>query len=100
MLSNFKPLHASRGIFLERLEQSPGFEKPKLAGELYDRQALEQEAARLIDGHRRIEYDIWAEEPKINARTALFEELTAKGHLSRVEFSEHPDTVNQRTLQR
>ena len=85
---------------LETLEQTDLLNGPKLAAEVYDRQALEDEAWGLIAGHQRIEHDSWPQEPEINARTALFEELTAKGHLSRIEFSEHPDIVNQRTLQR
>jgi hypothetical protein len=61
---------------------------------------LGQEAEGLIAARERIEHDNWENEPEINARTALFEELTAKGHLSRIVFDGGIDITNQRTLKR
>lgn len=74
--------------------------RPKLASELYDRHGLEQQAIALIESRQKPEHDNWELEPDINARTAIFEELTAKGHLSRVEFDEAPEIANQRALRR
>ncbi len=71
-----------------------------LAAELFDKPVLEEKARRLIQERRAIEHDRWEQEPEINARTAIFEELTAKGHLSRVEFDEPPELTNERTLRR
>jgi hypothetical protein len=85
---------------LETLRQTEEFLKPRLAAEIYNRQVLEARARNLIESRDRIEHDRWSQEPEINARTAIFEELTAKGHLSHIEFNDHPDVINQRTLQR
>lgn len=74
--------------------------RPRLAAELFDKPALEERARRLIQAHEAIEHDNWEQEPVINARTAIFEELTAKGHLSKVEFDEPPELTNERTLRR
>jgi hypothetical protein len=84
------------------LQYETTVEQPQaiLARERYDFSWLESKARHLIDSHPRIEYDNWEKEPEINARTALFEELTAKGHLSRVEFDEPADITNERTLRR
>jgi len=71
-----------------------------LAGDIYNRRKLEQQACNLIESRNKIEHDSWESEPQINARTALFEALTAKGHLSRVEFPGQIDDVNQKTLER
>ncbi len=74
--------------------------RPRLACEIYDQPTMEQQAWLLINSRDQIEHDRWEQEPSINARTALFEALTAKGHLSRIEFNEPPELTNQRTLQR
>ena len=74
--------------------------RPRLAAELFDKPALEETARRLIQGREVIEHDQWEREPEINARTAIFEELTAKGHLSKVEFDEPPELTNERALRR
>jgi hypothetical protein len=74
--------------------------RPQLAYEVYDRRKLEDRARFLIGNRARIERDRWPAEPELNARTALFEELTAKGHLSRIEFDDDINSVNHRTLQR
>lgn len=84
---------------MERYE-SVEFNKPRLASELYGMQGLERRAAALVESRPRLEHDDWQLEPEINARTAIFEELTAKGHLSRVEFDGHPEIANQRSLRR
>jgi len=85
---------------LEKYERGLEPSKVKLASELYDREVLELAAWQLIKDAQKIEHDHWEQEPEVNARTGIFEELTAKGHLSHIESSEHPDIVNQRTLQR
>ncbi|MBX4197332.1 hypothetical protein KW801_02110 [Candidatus Saccharibacteria bacterium] len=85
---------------METKERSLEATRPKLASELYDHSSLEQMAWSLIESRQGLEHDHWQQEPEINARTAIFEELTAKGHLSRIEFDETPDVINGRTLQR
>ncbi|MBI2285664.1 hypothetical protein HYU82_02480 [Candidatus Saccharibacteria bacterium] len=85
---------------MEREAQTIETRQTQLASELYDRGELELRAWKLIQNRERIEHDSWEREPEINARTAIFEELTAKGHLSRVEFEEQPDQVNTRALRR
>ncbi len=74
--------------------------RPRLASEIYNRQSLEEQAVSLIESRQKPEHDSWQLEPRLNARTAIFEELTAKGHLSHVEFDEAPETANRRTLRR
>lgn len=71
-----------------------------LAREHYDLALIQARAQELIDSHEAIEHDNWELEPEVNARTAIFEELTAKGHLSRVAFEGGIDDVNQKTLRR
>lgn len=71
-----------------------------LASEIYNIETLEAQAWQLIKLHDRIEHDRWDGESQINARTALFEELTAKGHLSRVEYDCDAATANRQTLLR
>jgi len=88
---------------LQTLEQSRGYEtdaQSQLAAERYDVSMFEAHARHLIEAHYQIEHDNWLAEPQINARTALFEELTAKGHLSRVEYQCDAETANRQTLQR
>lgn len=71
-----------------------------LAAELYDLTEVRQRAAELIQAQSEIRHDSWEREPEINARTALFEALTAKGHLSVIESDEPLEHVNQLTLRR
>jgi len=85
---------------LERLEAKREIVRPILANEIYDRQELEAQAVRLIENRQQIEHDQWEREPEVNARSGLFEELTAKGHLSVIESEESVDETNQRTLRR
>jgi len=85
---------------LEKGESISDELRPSLAAELFDKLALEEKARRLIHEREAIEHDQWEQEPEINARTAIFEELTAKGHLSKVEFDEPPELTNERTLRR
>ncbi len=85
----------------ERFEnQENRLARPLLASELYDPAQLEAEARWLIASHQKAEHDRWTQEPEINARSGLFEELTAKGHLSVIEFDEPIEVANYRTLQR
>jgi len=65
-----------------------------------DRFAIEQEAAALIERHQAKESILPPAEYLNNARTALFEALTASGHLSRVEFEGTLEEVNQQVLER
>lgn len=71
-----------------------------LAREYYDVEDFEKQAQGLIDGRQEIEHDAWQGQQSINARTALFEELTAKGHLSRIEFDGDMDEVNRAVMRR
>jgi hypothetical protein len=83
--------------YAETIAEAPN---TKLAREHFDTQQLEDEARALIAAREKIEHDNWADEPEINARTALFEELTAKGHLSRIVFEDEVELSNRRTLKR
>jgi hypothetical protein len=98
MLASEAPIYDLAAYRL-RHEQA---EAPKsvLARDLYSMADFEVEAKRLLDGREQIEHDDWETEPDINSRTGIFEELTAKGHLSRIEFEDEVDVINQRTLKR
>ena len=72
----------------------------RLAKDLYDIDAMRDQARVLFETHTRPEHKVWLDEPENNSRTALFEALTAKGHLSRVVFYDEVDEVNQLTLGR
>jgi hypothetical protein len=85
---------------LETFESRKELARPILANESYNRYELEAEALRLIQERQEVEYDSWEREPQVNARSGLFEELTAKGHLSVIESEEPIEETNQRTLQR
>jgi hypothetical protein len=86
---------------LERFEnQENRLSRPLLASEIYAPDQLEAEARRLIENHQKIEHDNWKPEPEINARSGLFEELTAKGQLSVIEFDGPIEVINHRILQR
>jgi hypothetical protein len=93
-----KTEHYSTGISVaERKAERP---TAKLAREIYDVEDFKADAQTLIAAREHIEHDHWQQEPEINARTALFEALTAKGHLSRIAFEEDIVIINRRTLQR
>lgn len=83
---------------MEQPKERP--EQIGLAAERYNRAELEEFATWLIDNREAVQHDNWQDEPRLNAYTSLFEELTASGHLSRVEFNEDVDDTNRRTIQR
>lgn len=57
------------------------------ADTLVDRQAVERQAQELIDARSSVETEYKTEQTYLNdARTLLFEALTASGHLSRIEI--------------
>lgn len=66
----------------------------------YNIDLFETKARRLISGHTAIEHDNWSGEQQFNGRTALWEALTAKGHLSRVVFEGDREQINRSILRR
>jgi hypothetical protein len=66
----------------------------------YNVEFFEVRATQLIDGRKNVEHDNWSGEQKLNGRTALWEALTAKGHLSRVVFEGDREQINKGILQR
>lgn len=81
MHPDFAPLGQESG---ERLF---GREAPyRLAAEIVDIDVIHEKARRLIAEHEPKSRQPMAGEYEVNARTALFEALTASGHLSRVEL--------------
>ena len=87
----------------EMTPEVASFEAPyKLALEILgiEPSVIQQRAAELIEAHDRKPTAEWQTEYEANARTAIFEALTASGHLSRIEFEGHPDEVNQAMLER
>jgi hypothetical protein len=54
----------------------------------------------IIRTHKPEKRAFWRGEYNDNARTALFEGLTAKGHLSNIELVGHPDEIHDQIIQR
>lgn len=76
-------------------------ERPLVAaGELIDHFDVQAEALCLIDKHQQKEIIKPPQEYRDNARTALFEAVTASGHLSTIELTGKTEDVNQQVLNR
>ncbi len=70
------------------------------ACEHYDIKIFEALVKQLINGRVSVEHDNWSGEQQFNGRTALWEALAAKGHLSRVVFEGDREQINKGILQR
>lgn len=88
-----RPINFSEVRELERLDVIP-------ARELMDRNAIEQRAIQLIDAFSPETKALRYQEAEANARTAIFEALTASGHMSRVELPGRQDEVHQQVITR
>jgi hypothetical protein len=85
----------------ENISPQASHEGIRAATELFDRQAVETEAWRLIEERAQLSpIAVARQERQDNARTALMEALTASGHLSRVEISGTLQEINAQVLQR
>ncbi len=71
----------------------------QLAYEQFDREAIEREARALVDGHSEF-MPKSAEMYRDNARTSIWEGLTASGHLSRTEIRGSLEEINAQVLNR
>ncbi|HSW66926.1 MAG TPA: hypothetical protein VLI54_07360 [Bacillota bacterium] len=74
----------------------PGFQ---VAYEQFDRETIEREAHALVDGHSEF-MSKSAEMYHDNARTSIWEGLTASGHLSRIEIRGSLEEINAQVLKR
>jgi hypothetical protein len=83
-------------------EAAPRHEGIHAASEFVDRACIEAEAWRLIAERTHMpDVPVGKAERRDNARTALFEALTASGHLSPVEIDgPDVDTINHQVLNR
>lgn len=70
------------------------------ASEVIDRGMIEETAMLLINNHEQLERNPWHGEAEDNARTALFEALTASGHLSTIELGGAAAEANRQVLAR
>lgn len=70
------------------------------ADEIVDRTTVEQLARQLIDNYEPSPKRLREQEAEDNARTALFEALTASGHMSVVTLEGDPVEVHEQVLQR
>lgn len=61
---------------------------------------IDEKALALINAHKKQETMLPPQEYNDNARTALFEALSASGHLSRVEINGSLDEVNAQVMNR
>lgn len=68
--------------------------------ELIDYTAIQERAIRLLEAHEAKPKVEIKQEYQDNARTALFEALTASGHLSRIELGGTLDEINTQVLNR
>jgi hypothetical protein len=88
----------SEFYFGEELRLVTGEMRP--AREVVDYAYLQSRAAALIDSHEQLPELELTDEPYLNAKTALFEELTASGDLSEIKFYGDQATVHFATLAR
>lgn len=88
-----RPIDFSDSVELKHLDVIP-------ARELIDRDAIEEKAIQLIDGFRSESKALRPLEAEANARTAIFEALTASGHMSRVELPGRQDEVHGQVVTR
>ncbi len=72
----------------------------KAAAEYIDYEAIIQRAVALIEAHQGKEKAELKQEYHDNAATAIFEAITASGHLSEIRITGTPDEVNQQVLDR
>ena len=79
------------------IEQQPGM---RAMHELFDVTEVWQQAQDLLDNHSGLETLTLPNESRINGETSLFEELTASGDFSRIDFAGDQDRVHQATLKR
>lgn len=70
------------------------------ADEVVDRAMIEALAGQLIENYEATPKTLRENEAEDNARTALFEALTASGHMSVVELAGDQSEVHQQVLQR
>lgn len=71
------------------------------AAEMFDRMDIEAEALVLIAEHEALpSVETPQQEWDDNARTAIFEGLTASGHLSRIEITGSPEEIDRQVLDR
>lgn len=71
-----------------------------LANDVVDRGAIEQKAMQLIRDFNPETKELRPLEAKDNARTAIFEALTASGHMSRVELEGEHSLVHEQVITR
>ncbi len=72
----------------------------ELAGQRYDMAAFNELTQWFINGYRQPEFSEMAPENFDNARTSLFEGLTASGHLSTIELTGDQAITNGQVLRR
>lgn len=70
------------------------------ASEVVDREMIEKRAVQLIDTFSPEAKELRPLEAEANSRTAIFEALTASGHMSRVELHGRQDEVHQQVILR
>lgn len=68
--------------------------------EIFSPQAIDELVDYVISNYKPEKRTPWRGEYEDNARTMLFESLSAKGHLSRVEFTGDPKEIHEMILQR
>ena len=71
-----------------------------LASSYFYRKSIVDRAEQLLRSHVPSSRSDWRAEATDNARTALFEALTASGHLSTIDFEGAAEKVNQHCMQR
>lgn len=89
--SGEKPVTFTPEIFTDRLDVI-------VASELIDREIIERRALEYIEDFNPNTKILRPLEAEDNARTAIFEALTASGHMSRVELPGRADEVHQQVM--
>jgi hypothetical protein len=83
-------------------EQERNLERPpyRVAAEIVDYADIEQRAMALVEAHQQKPKSEMPQEYADNARTAIFEALTASGHLSTVEVHGKLDEIHGQVTER